>query len=121
MDYYKMHKVYHKLHILDCWQKARKSRLKGCWIDTDRGDRYCSRCVAKQFKGSDADEWFAATPPLEALRDIQSAAATGKKKKGFMVNDVSRAFFYAPAQHDIYVELCEEDMSASETGTNTPS
>ena len=25
-----------------------------------------------------------------------------------MVCDVSRAFFYAPVQHEIYVELCEE-------------
>ena len=25
-----------------------------------------------------------------------------------MVCDVSRAFFYAPVQHGIYVELCEE-------------
>ena len=25
-----------------------------------------------------------------------------------MVYDVSRAFFYAPVQHEIYVELCEE-------------
>ena len=25
-----------------------------------------------------------------------------------MVCDVSRAFFYAPVQHEVYVELCEE-------------
>ena len=30
------------------------------------------------------------------------------KKKALMVCDVSRAFFYAPVQHEIFVELCEE-------------
>ena len=30
------------------------------------------------------------------------------KKKGLMVCDVSRAFFYAPVQHEIHVELSEE-------------
>ena len=25
-----------------------------------------------------------------------------------MVYDVSRAYFYAPVQHEIYMELCEE-------------
>ena len=29
-------------------------------------------------------------------------------KKALMVCGVSRAFFYAPVQHEIYVELCEE-------------
>ena len=31
-----------------------------------------------------------------------------------MINDVSRAFFYAPVQHDIYVELCEEAIECEE-------
>ena len=33
---------------------------------------------------------------------------SGTKKKAWMVCDVSRAFFYAPVQHEIFVELCEE-------------
>ena len=33
---------------------------------------------------------------------------SGPKKKALMVCDVSRAFFCAPLQHEIYVELCEE-------------
>ena len=66
--------------------------------------------MAKQFRGKDMEEWFAATPPLEAMRAIISSATTGKMTKGLMVNDVSRAFFYAPVQHAIYVELCDEDI-----------
>ena len=60
------------------------------------------------MKDMDGEKWFAATPPLEALRAVLSYATTGSRGKGFMVNDVSRAFFYAPVQQDIFVELCEE-------------
>ena len=53
-------------------------------------------------------EWFAATPPIEALRALISHSMSGPKKKALMVCDVSRAFFYAPVQHEKDVELCEE-------------
>ena len=78
------------------------------WIDHDKGDRYRCRWVAKQFKSMDNEEWFAATPPLEALRAVLSYATTGGANSGFLVNDASRAFFYAPVQHDIFVGLCDE-------------
>ena len=83
-------------------ERAGTAPLKARWVDIDKGTRYRSRWVAKQFKGSDSEEWFAATPPIEALRALIS------QKKALMVCDVSRAFFYAPVQHEIYVELCEE-------------
>ena len=60
--------------------------------------------------GGKEDEYFAATPPLEALKAILSLAVTrvagkrGKKRK-IEVIDVRRAFFHAPALKDIYVEL----------------
>ena len=88
--------------------------MKARWIDTDKGEKYRSRWVAKQFKGSDLDDWFAATPPIEALRAMVSNAVTGRREKAIMVNDVSRAFFYAPVQQDMYVELCEEAMESEE-------
>ena len=31
-----------------------------------------------------------------------------------MVCDISRAFFYAPVYHEIYVELCEEAITREE-------
>lgn len=71
-----------------------------------------SRWVAKQFRGSDNEEWFAATPPIEALRALISEATSGKRRtKRLLICDVSRAFFYAPVQHDIYVELAPEVMT----------
>ena len=108
MEYYdKMH-VFDKVPIAQCWERTGKAPLKARWVDIDKGTRYRSRWVAKQFKGSDSEEWFAATPPIEALRALISHTTSGPKKKALMVCDVSRAFFYAPVQHEIYVELCEE-------------
>ena len=68
MEYYdKMH-VFDKVPIAQCWGRTVKALLKARWDDIDKGTRYRSRWVAKQFKGSDSEEWFAATPPTEALR-----------------------------------------------------
>ena len=65
MEYYdKMH-VFDKVPIAQCWDRTGKALLKARWVDIDKGTRYRSRWVAKQFKGSDSEEWFAATPPIE--------------------------------------------------------
>ena len=110
MEYHdKMH-VFDKVPIAQCWDGTGKAPLKARWVDIDKGTRYRSRWVAKQFKGSDSEEWFAATQPIEALRALISHTMSGPKKKALMVCDVSRAFFYAPVQHEIHVEdLCEEE------------
>ena len=107
MDYYRRMHVFDKVPISECFEKTGKPPLDARWLDIDKGDRIRSRWVAKQFRNSDAEEWFAATPPIEALRALISDATT-EGKKGLMVVDVSRAFFYAPVMHDIYVRLCEE-------------
>ena len=70
--------------------------------------------MAKQFKTSNDPDLFAATPPLEALKIIISLAATrdrryGKLNKKIIVNDVSRAYFYARSDAPTFVEICEED------------
>ena len=114
MEYYDKHKVYIKVPIEECYKATGKAPIKARWIDVDKGEEYRSRWVAKQFKNSDAEEWFAATPPLEMMRAIISDAVTGDGEKAIMVNDVSRAFFYAPVQHEIYVELCEEAIKTEE-------
>ena len=100
--------------IAQCWERTGKAPLKARWVDIDKGTRYRSRWVAKKFKGSDSEEWFAATPPIEALRALISHTTSGTKKKALMVCDVPRAFFYAPVQHEIYVELCEEAKKTDE-------
>ena len=59
------------------------------------------------FKGSDSEKWFAAAPPI-ALLALFLKTVSGPNKKALMVCDVSRVFFYAPVQSDIFVELREE-------------
>ena len=72
MEYYdKMH-VFDKVLIAQCWERTGKALLKARWVDIDKGTRYRSRWVAKQFKGSDSEERLAATPPVEALRALIS-------------------------------------------------
>ena len=108
MEHYdKMH-VFDKVLIAQCCEGTGRASLKARWFDIDKGTRYRSRSVAKQFKGSDSEELFAATPPVEALRALISHTMSGPKKKALMVCDVSPAFFYAPVQQEIHVELCEE-------------
>ena len=83
------------------------------WIDINKGDlvnlNYRSRLVAKEFNNSLRPDLFAATPPLEALKLIISMAMTENPGEKIMVNDVSRAFFCAPARRQVFVELPPED------------
>ena len=118
VEYYRKMDVFDKVPIEECYQVTGKAPIKTKWIDHDKGSRYRSRWVAKEFKDSTDEDWFATTPPLEALRAILSDATTGNIVKAVMLNDVSRAFFYAPIQdhHFIYVELCEEILEDGEAG-----
>ena len=89
MEYYdKMH-VFDKVPFAQCWERTGKAPLKARRVDIDKGTRYRSRWVAKQFKGSDSEEWFSATPPNEALRLLISHTMSSPKKKALMVCDVS--------------------------------
>ena len=61
MEYYdKMH-VFDKVPIAQCWERTGKAHLKARWVVIDKGT------ISKQM-GS--EEWFAATPPIEALRAL---------------------------------------------------
>ena len=98
------------------------------WIDTNKGDwedpNYRSRLVGREFNTAKDDSLYASTPPIEALRVIVSHAATfrkggrtkgsyqGGRRRELMVNDVSRAYFYAPATRALFIELPEEDEEA---------
>ena len=62
------------------------------------------------------DGLFAGTPPLEAFRLLIQEAATVRTdepmgSKVLMINDVSRAFFEAPAVRDICIEIPKDDMT----------
>ena len=100
------------------------------WIDTNKGDwehpNYRSRLVGREYNTYKDDSLYAATPPLEALRIIISHAATIRRSAGrghghgreekreLMINDVSLAYFYAPATRSLFIELPKEDGEAQE-------
>ena len=73
---------------------------------------YRSRFVAREINTKSNLDMFAATPPTEALKLMIAIAATkdSKGRRGrLMVNDVSRAYFYAKAIRKVFVEIAEED------------
>ena len=87
------------------------------WIDINKGTArdpcYRSRFVAKEFNTGAEEGLFAATPPLEAVRLLLSDVATVRKtqpvqERVVMLNDVARAFFEAPVQRLVCVELPPE-------------
>ena len=89
------------------------------WVDVNKGDAaapdYRSRLVGQEFATHRDDALYAATPPLEALRMILSHVATGagSSLRQIMINDVRRAYFYAAATRDLYIELPAEDGLAT--------
>ena len=78
------------------------------WVDINKGDRlkpnYRSRLVAKEFNTSADPDLHAATPPGECLRLLLSQLASSRASgTSLMYADVSRAYFYAPAERVVYV------------------
>ena len=104
-------------------QKTTGGKVIGTrWVDVNKGDAEnpnCrSRLVGREFNVGRDDTLYAATPPLEALRVVISHAAThdrGKsgQRRNVMINDVRRAYFYAKATRDLYIELPKEDPEAA--------
>ena len=112
-------RVYDKIPRAQAARKGWKI-IKTRWIDINKGDddnpNYRSRLVGKEFNTGPVDGIFAGTPPLEAVRFLIHEAATVRSdepmgSKVLMINDVSRAFFEAPATRDICVELPKEDRT----------
>ena len=72
--------------------------------------------MAREINTNRRDDLFAATPPLEALKTILSMTATANKGEVIMVNDISRAFFNAKVERDVFVQLPGEDRWRGEEG-----
>ena len=105
------------------------------WVDVNKGDdtnpNVRSRLVARQIRQAGEDAIFAPTPPLEALRQIISLAATDMPGRPLHVRDpesnrrtqlsaidISRAYFNASTDgtEPTFVMLppehpgCQQDM-----------
>ena len=98
---------------------GRGSKLIGIrWVETDKSvpgkPKVRSRLVCQEFaRGHTPDDMFAPTPPLVATRWLLSELASqGRQRPGdqrLMVLDFKRASLYADCEHELYVELPEED------------
>ena len=123
VKYVQQMKLYKKVPVSTCKQVTGKAPIQTRWIDTNKGDeknpQYRSRLVAKEIKRDNRPDLFAATPPLEALRMVISCAASEgayESRWRLMTNDVSRAYFYAPATRRICVQLPQEDRGPGDEG-----
>ena len=101
--------------VAECIEVTGKKPVKVRWVDVKKGDddtpNVRCRIVAKDFNVDKRPDLFAATPPLEFLRYLVSRCASsqfGSRKTKLMVQDVKKAYFYAPATRDVYVELPPE-------------
>ena len=118
MEYVRKMHLYDKVHIAECKRATGKMPITVRWIDINKGDEehpnYRSRIVVREINTCKRDDLFAATPPLEALKVILSTTATANKGEVVMINDISRAFFHAKVERDVYIQLPEEDRNKGE-------
>ena len=118
-------KFFKDMGVYECVPRSEQAETGGKiigtkWIDVNKGDfdnpRIRCRLVGKEFRTGPDDALYASTPPLEALRVVLSRAATfeiGGSEREIMVNDVSRAYFYAKMTRPLYIEIPAEDPNAS--------
>ena len=113
------------MEVWDCWQRVSASEawkaggkrpLKTRWVDVNKGDDarpdIRSRLVAKDIAFKKDDSFYAATPPLEALRLLLSGMATdrqiGANETKMMVLDAKKAHLHAAAERELFIELPPE-------------
>ena len=116
-------KVWKNVPRTEAYSKSGRAPIGTRWVDTDKGDKGSPkvrcRLVAQEIRGATDHELFVATPPVGYIKYLLSKVAStqsGKEKGCLMLNDVKKAFFYAPAQRDLYVELPPEAPGPGEDG-----
>ena len=122
MVFVKERQIYEYASVKECLARTGRPPVGTKWVDTNKGDdqnpQYRSRLVATEVRKPWSDKWFAATPPLEALRLLATLAARGNPKTGrprrILLLDVSRAHWYPDATREVYVRLPPEDPRAGE-------
>ena len=81
MEFVKEREIYEYRPVSECIKKTGKPPVGVKWVDTNKGDDeqplVRSRLVAMEFKRSWIAKWFAATPPMEAIRVLLVIAASG--------------------------------------------
>ena len=90
------------------------------WVDVNKGvvRNPEVRCglVAQEVNTYKEDAFFAATPPLEALRLVLSHVATGTDSRNIMILDAKKAHLHAYAEREMFVALPPERRRPSFCG-----
>jgi len=103
--------VWDVVPVAECVKRTGKRPLGGKWVDVNKGDTarpdVRSRYVAKEIAFRRSDDFFAATPPLEALRMLLSNVASSKNLR-VLVLDARKAHLHSTVNRLLYVELPPE-------------
>ena len=104
--------VWERARITECWQETGKAPIGSKWVDVNKGDAtkplIRSRFVVKEIATYKTDDFFAATPPLEALRLLLSMAASTGHDIKVEVLDARKAHLHAFADRTVFVKLPPE-------------
>jgi hypothetical protein len=108
--------VWERALVSDCWRETGKPPIGSKWVDVNKGDAtkplIRSRFVVKEIATYKSDDFFAATPPLEALRLLLALAATGGEDTKLEVLDARKAHLHAFADRTVFTQLPPEEASA---------
>ncbi len=104
--------VWERARTTECWQETGKAPIGSKWVDVNKGDAkkplIRSRFVVKEIATYKTDDFFAATPPLEALRLLLSMAASSEQAIKVEVLDARKAHLHAFADRTVFVKLPPE-------------
>ena len=114
MEFVRSRDIYSYSTTEECHARTGRPPVGTKWVDTNKGDdlrpNYRSRLVATEVRKPWSEKWFAATPPIEALRLLLGIAARGdlktKRPRRLLVLDVSRAHWYPEARRDVFLSAC---------------
>ena len=116
IDFMQSWNVWREVPVAESWSATGKGPLGGRWVDVNKGDDQNPdvRCrwVAKDIAFTKTDEFFAAMPPIEALRMLLSFTASGRTHGGggrkILIIDAKKAHLHAFPDRDVYVQLPPE-------------
>ena len=104
-----------------CFSETGKPPVGTRWVDVNKGDdsqpKVRSRLVAQEIKRDSDYELFVATPPIEYIKYLVSRTASTQRTDSptcLMVQDVKKAFFYAPSTRPMFVSLPPEALSSED-------
>jgi hypothetical protein len=107
--------VWERATIADCWRETGKAPIGSKWVDVNKGDAtkplVRSRFVVKEIATYKTDDFFTATPPLEALRLLLALAASDGADVKVEVLDARKAHLHAFADRTVFTQLPPEEFA----------